>query len=32
MFQRTEIEETIYVGAIEPSYKKSTREDANYAV
>ena len=29
MFECTETEEFIYNGVVEPSYKKSTREDSN---
>ena len=31
MFERMEIFESIYKGVVEPSYKKSTRENANNA-
>ena len=31
MFERTEIAESIYKGVVEPSYKKTTREYANYS-
>ena len=29
MFEHMEIEESIYEGVVEPSYKKPTREDTN---
>ena len=31
MFERVEIAEYIYKGVVEPSYKKTTRADANRA-
>ena len=31
MFERMKIVESIYEGAVEPSYKKPTREDSNHA-
>ena len=31
MFERMEISESIYEVVVEPSYKKSTREDTNHA-
>ena len=31
MFERMEMEESIYEGVVEPSYKKPTREDSNHA-